>query len=413
MKLFPIALLALLLAALAACGAAPAAGDAAAGTAVAQTVAAQAPTAAAPTAAAEPTAVPAPTNADAAPAPATGAEIPLAVVPTATTVTGQTTEGGPPARYRLDLPGGSVATFDLQLTGENDSGKYVLTRDGDQVFGYDFYGGSQTISERRVLNTAAGGAYLLQVEGRATYSLTVAAPLQQDGGAEGDAGDDEASAREVAPGDQEYTGQIGQLDPTDYYRLRVPAGSTVELEVQFEDDDIFSDEVQILAEGEVFTSAPPLLNSNSWSMNWALSGDAPEREYFLKITEARSYRFTFSITPQQDGGAAGDAGDSESTARDLALAQQITGRVSGHDPQDYYRIRLDQPTRLVITARVPDQLTGNFDVALWRDGAELGSSSVSAGNPATLTGDRPLPAGEYFLIIDGKGHYQAEVNIAE
>lgn len=78
-----------------------------------------------------------------------------------------------------------------------------------RIFGYDFSGGGQTISERRVLNGDEGGVYVVALEGNAAYTLSVAAPLQQDGGTPGDAGDSEEAAEELALGAAEpVSGQL-------------------------------------------------------------------------------------------------------------------------------------------------------------------------------------------------------------
>lgn len=502
---------------LAACGAAPAPAGDAVGTVEAQTVAALPTATAAPPEA--PSVAPAATS-------AAGAPVDIAITADSAPLSGRVADGSP-ARYRLALPSGSVASFALKLDGD---GTVLLTRDEEQVFGYTFYGGAQTIDERLALTNDDAGPYVLELSGNSTYSFTVTAVPQADGGATGDAGNRPEEARPLALGDTRYAGQLGNRDDVDYYRFTAPAGSSISLDISFDDRQIdggdveilsgadvfigapilldskgwkaswllssdladqeyvlrvrkaasysfqirsapqndagvagdagdsaatarvitvgetryagqlgdldefdfyrvtaqpgslidfevrFDDrkvdggDVEILADGDVFLGAPILLDANSWQIAWALSGDVPARDYLIKVAKARSYSLRITSAPQSDAGAAGDAGDSEATARPIGFGQPVEGRLGRHDLKDYYLLTLEQPTQLVIQSRVPDQQRGAFGVALWQDGQRLGGIGASEGNAATLRADEPLPAGTYFLVIEGDGTYSVEMS---
>jgi hypothetical protein len=164
------------------------------------------------------------------------------------------------------------------------------------------------------------------------------------------------------------------------FAARVAAGSAITLRLSAgTGGSVYG---RIYRDGEETLESSLVTNDDPYETRWWLSGDDEEVLYVLEVElfsqrdyTIVTYEFDIEIVAQQDGGTEGDAGDSEASARDIALGQTLTGEVGDQDARDTYRLTLSEATALLLQGRIPERQEGDVRMSLWRDGAELGEIS--------------------------------------
>jgi hypothetical protein len=325
--------------------------------------------------------------------------------------------------FQFDLPGGSRISFAINVLPDSQALNLIFKREGVTLFeGGLIEEGEEFIRTWLHNSTDEAGRYTLKITPYDTipayakdiaYAFTIESTAQQDGNAEGDAGDSATLPRAIEP-NSSYSGQVGYNDKVDAYAITVPGGSVIDLSYQLIEGNpllagLYRDGIKLIDFG--LASVGDIDRAQ-----WTLEAEASETTYVFVIEQADTtysgispYEFTIAHTPQQDGGNSGDAGGSEATARDIELGQSFLGVVSGQDTKDYYRLTLNEPTKLVLQARIPDQGRGDMFIYLWLDGKQVNYGRIYEGNPLTITANEPLAAGTYFIRIEGDGDYQIDI----
>ena len=79
------------------------------------------------------------------------------------------------------------------------------------------------------MNNVSGGIYYAVVySGTGSYRLDLFVEIQNDGGSGTDAGDNITNALPIKP-ERSYSGELGGLDESDWYRFDIPAGHILNL----------------------------------------------------------------------------------------------------------------------------------------------------------------------------------------
>lgn len=319
--------------------------------------------------------------------------------------TGAFSEGDPADYYKLNIPAGSVVTIEFQHTGNGGLIYPTLFYDGVN------YGGAQIGAGEKwnptwLLNNSEGGNYILEVKGGPPYKFRILTKPQQDAGIEGDAGDTTETAREITPNPSApYQGQLGNNDKADFYKIKLPAGSTVA--IQFQHTGKGGLLYPTLFRDGVNYGGAQIGAGEKWNPIWVLN-NSDGGDYVFSVGGSEPYTFNIISTPQQDAGAEGDAGDESSAARVVQInpAQPYKGQLGNNDKSDFYRFTLPASAKLKITARVDEKSPGMIDIALFKADTAFGSVGfIKYGSPGTLSSDKALEAGDYVLRVNGEAIY--------
>jgi len=145
--------------------------------------------------------------------------------------TGVLAEGEGEHWYKFEVPHGHILSLAF-TPGEDVSGSldiWLYNPDQKDIWSAQNVAPTVTKSGTRVMNTSSGGTYYVQVcDGPGSYSLDLSLQSQNDAGSGGDAGDALLQGLEVGIG-QTISGQIGDYDEEDWYKLDVPHGHILSL----------------------------------------------------------------------------------------------------------------------------------------------------------------------------------------
>lgn len=194
-------------------------------------------------------------------------------------------------RYLLDLEPGTV----LRFSGEVDrsstrQARFSVSLTGESLYSTRINPGGEDSATVLLSGEDAGIVEILVDEGPADYRFTVEFIPQQDGGADGDAGNSLSDARPIETG-VELTGEVGERDPADWFVFEVPA-ETFTLTVSVTADS--TRQVRASVQDEAGSSVGGGRVNPGASGTFELEGE-PGAEYRLVFDEGRA-SYTFSIT---------------------------------------------------------------------------------------------------------------------
>lgn len=317
-------------------------------------------------------------------------------------------DGRTQARYTFDAPEGSIITVTVANRQTSNSQIRVgLSSSGSRHLNFVLRAGDST-EEKVVLDHSTAGEFeIFFEEGPAAFSFQVDIETQDDAGQGGDAGDDSASAFEIRPGS--YDGLLAGLDTEDRYLVELVPGAEFGLSVAVPRESRSRVEVLIRHEGD------QLLNEyvnpgGSGEWKYLFSGD--HRGFVeIRLREGPAdYSFAVTMTPQTDGGADGDAGNTLADAREVAVGEELTGQVGQGDAADFYTFAHPGTAG---TIQVENSVTARSRVeVILQDptGSGVGSVYVNAGAVGEIAFGPDQEGSVYRLIVrDGRADYMFSI----
>jgi hypothetical protein len=336
-----------------------------------------------------------------------GMEIPFGVL------NGVLTEQDRQDVFRFELDAGDVLNLDFAPADGSENLKAALRN----FAGNELWNSGQTApgaakSTRMMMNNSSGGIYYIVVfSGKGPYRLDLSAETQNDAGSGADAGDNITSALHINPG-LTYSGEMGGLDDSDWYRFDIPAGRVLNL--SFTPDESaesmkFSlrnfERSEIWYSGEV---APGARSSKRVMMNNSSGGT-----YYLEAASGRGrYAFGIFLEKQNDAGSETDAGDKISEALKIEAGRSYSGELGGFDDNDWYRFDASAGSALKLSLSVYE---GSEPIKFsFRDTQRAEVWFTEEIPPGTTESKRILinrsSGGTYFLeAFFGSGPYGFEV----
>ena len=240
--------------------------------------------------------------------------------------------------FRFELDAGQVLNLDFAPAGESENLKIALRNfEGSELWNSGETAPGAVKSTRIMMNNVSGGIYYAVVySGTGPYRLELFVESQNDGGSGADAGDNITRALLIKP-DFSYSGQLGGLDETDWYRFDIPAGHILKLAFTpnaSAESMKFSlrnfEHSEIWYSGEV---SPGAKSSKTVMMNNSSGGT-----YYLEAAFGSGrYEFEIFLEKQNDAGSENDAGDKISEALKIEPGRSYSGELGGFDDNDWYR----------------------------------------------------------------------------
>ena len=273
-----------------------------------------------------------------------GMEIPIGVV------TGALSENDRQDFFRFELDAGHVLNLDFAPADESENLKVALRN----FEGSELWNSGQTVpgtvkSTRMMMNNVSGGIYYAVVySGTGSYRLDLFVEIQNDGGSGTDAGDNITNALPIKP-ERSYSGELGGLDESDWYRFDIPAGHILNLAfTPNENAESMKFSLRNFERSEIWYSGevPPAAKSSKRVMMNNSSGGT----YYLEAAFGSGrYEFEISLEKQNDAGSETDAGDKISEALKIEPGRSYSGELGGFDDNDWYRFNASPGSVLKIT----------------------------------------------------------------
>lgn len=127
--------------------------------------------------------------------------------------------------FTLDITPGTDLTLDMAVDRSSERAAFVTVElEGDRLFAERVQPGADSALSMLLSDQDEGTLEIIVTEGPANYTFTAAFGTQNEGGSEGDAPGELASARSVDIASP-ITGQIGDRDTADYYTFDAAAGT--------------------------------------------------------------------------------------------------------------------------------------------------------------------------------------------
>ena len=252
--------------------------------------------------------------------------------------------------FRFELDAGQILNLDFAPADASDNLKVALRNfEGNELWNSGQTAPGTVKSKRLMMNNISGGIYYAVVySGIGSYRLDFYFETQNDGGSGTDAGDNITNALPLKP-DRAYSGELGGLDESDWYRFDIPAGHILNLAFTPNESAApmkFSlrnfERSEIWYSGEV----PPAATSSKRVMMNNSSGGT----YYLEAAFGSGrYEFEISLEKQNDAGSETDAGDKISEALKIEPGRSYSGELGGFDDNDWYRFSAPPGSVLKIT----------------------------------------------------------------
>lgn len=152
------------------------------------------------------------------------------LVPLGSTFSGQIGNFDQEDWFKFQIPNGHV--FDLKFTSGEDADPIdvsLFDRNQELIWREFNVGPTVSKSERRIMGNSTGGVYYMMAgESTGTYSVDISSQSQNDAGSGSDAGGKIVDALEITL-ESTVSGQIGDFDEEDWYKISVPTGRTFTL----------------------------------------------------------------------------------------------------------------------------------------------------------------------------------------
>lgn len=273
-----------------------------------------------------------------------GMEIPIGVV------SGALSENDRQDFFRFELDAGQVLNLDFTPADESENLRVALRN----FAGSELWSSGQTApgtvkSTRLMMNNISGGIYYAVVySGIGSYRLDLFVRTQNDGGSATDAGDSITNALPIKP-EHSYSGELGGLDESDWYRFDIPAGFILNLAFMPDKSaDSMKFSLRNFERSEIWYSGevPPADKSAKRVMMNNSSGGT----YYLEAAFGSGrYEFEIFLEKQNDAGSETDAGDKISEALKIEPGRSYSGELGGFDDSDWYRFSVPPGSVLKIS----------------------------------------------------------------
>ena len=336
-----------------------------------------------------------------------GMEIPVGVV------NGALSENDRQDFFRFELNAGQVLDLDFAPADGSENITVALRNfEGNELWNSGQTAPGTVKSARIMMNNISGGIYYAVVHsGIGNYRLELFVETQNDGDSGADAGDNITNALTIEPGSS-YSGELGGLDESDWYRFDIPAGHILKL--AFTPDERaesmkFSlrkfERSEIWYSGEVLPGAK---SSKRVMMNNSSGGT-----YYLEAASGSGrYEFEIFLETQNDAGSETDAGDKISEALKIEPGRSYSGELGGFDDNDWYRF--NAPPGSVLKIALSTYEGGEPIKFSFRDPQRAEVWFTEEIPPGTTESKRIMinrsSGGTYFLdAFFGSGPYEFEV----
>lgn len=336
-----------------------------------------------------------------------GMEIPIGVV------SGALSENDRQDFFRFELDAGQVLNLDFTPADESENLRVALRN----FAGSELWSSGQTApgtvkSTRLMMNNISGGIYYAVVySGIGSYRLDLFVRTQNDGGSATDAGDSITNALPIKP-EHSYSGELGGLDESDWYRFDIPAGFILNL--AFAPDksaDPMKFSLRNFERSEIWYSGevPPADKSAKRVMMNNSSGGT----YYLEAAFGSGrYEFEIFLEKQNDAGSETDAGDKISEALKIEPGRSYSGELGGFDDSDWYRFSV--PPGSVLKISLSNYEGGEPIKFSFRDTQRAEVWFTEEISPGAMESKRIMinrsSGGTYFLeAFYGSGPYGFEV----
>lgn len=316
--------------------------------------------------------------------------------------------------YRLTLPAGAI--LNVAANNAAESGGDIAFRLVTMAGGIPSPIVEETVPVgtdqqiRFMTGDDGGGTYLLLTRGgflgADDYTFTASMTMQDDAGSGGDAVAEETTGTDIRVGT--FNGMLGGSDKADSYRFNVPARAIVRVSLAN------SSESENTLTTEVTTNGAHVRYRTDWyaapGNGVRFAADAlDEGVYNVHISgdtaKEATYTLTVEITPQNDAGSGGDAGEDFPTATQINMNQVVEG-FRGEGEKDCYQFATtaDQPLSIEMNS-LTDEFLGGRPIPRVHD-AE-GKTLAVGGGPVpgaseTVTGT--AVGTETFICIEGGGN---------
>ena len=336
-----------------------------------------------------------------------GMEIPIGVV------SGALSETDRQDFFRFELEAGQVLSLDFAPADESKNLKVALRNfAGNELWSSGQTASGTVKSTRLMINNITGGIYYAVVySGIGPYRLDLFVETQNDGGSGTDAGDNITNALSIKPG-HTYSGELGGLDESDWYRFDIPAGFILNL--AFAPDksaDRMKFSLRNFERSEIWYSGevPPADKSAKRVMMNNSSGGT----YYLEAAFGSGrYEFDIFLEKQNDAGSETDAGDKISEALKIEPGRSYSGELGGFDDSDWYRFSV--PPGSVVKISLSNYEGGEPIKFSFRDTQRAEVWFTEEISPGAMESKRIMinrsSGGTYFLeAFYGSGPYGFEV----
>ena len=273
-----------------------------------------------------------------------GMEIPIGAV------NGALSENDQQDFFRFELNAGQVLNLDFAPADESENLKVALRNfEGNELWNSGQTAAGTVKSTRMMMNNVTGGIYYAVVySGTGSYRLDLFVETQNDGGSGTDAGDNITNALPIKP-ERSYSGELGGLDESDWYRFDIPAGQILNLTfTPNESAESMKFSLRNFERSEIWYSGevPPAAKSSKRVMMNNSSGGT---YYLAAASGSGRYEFEIFLEKQNDAGSQTDAGDKISEALKIEPGRSYSGELGGFDDNDWYRFNAPPGSVLKIT----------------------------------------------------------------
>ncbi len=265
-------------------------------------------------------------------------------------VNGALSENDPQDFFRFELDAGQVLNLDFAPANEAQNLKITLRNfEGNELWNSGETSPGSIKSKRMMMNNNSGGIYYAVVySGIGSYRLDFFIENQNDGGSGIDAGDNIANALDIKP-ERSYSGELGDLDESDWYRFDIPSGHILNLAFSpNESAESMKFSLRNFERSEIWYSGevPPGAKSSKRVMMNNSSGGT----YYLEAAFGSGrYEFGIFLEKQNDAGSETDAGDKISEALKIEPGRSYSGELGGFDDNDWYRMNAPSGSVLKIS----------------------------------------------------------------
>ncbi|MEJ2101388.1 MAG: hypothetical protein P8X68_15630 [Desulfobacterales bacterium] len=261
-----------------------------------------------------------------------GMEIPSGVV------SGALSEDDRQDFFRFELNAGQVLNLNFAPADGSENIRVALRNfEGNELWNSGQTAPGTVKSARIMMNNVSGGIYYAVVHsGIGPYRLELFVETQNDGGSGADAGDQITNALNIEP-NASYSGELGGLDESDWYRFDIPAGHILKLGfTPNERAESMKFSLRNFERSEIWYSGevPP----GAKSFKRVMMNNSSGGTYYLEAALGSGrYEFEIFLETQNDAGSETDAGDKISEALKIEPGHTYFGELGGFDDNDWYR----------------------------------------------------------------------------
>jgi hypothetical protein len=328
-------------------------------------------------------------------------------------VNGALSENDPQDFFRFELDAGQVLNLDFAPADEAQHIKIALRNfEGNELWNSGETAPGSIKSKRMMMNNNSGGIhYAVVYSGIGSYRLDLFVENQNDGGSGVDAGDNIANALDIKP-ERSYSGELGDLDESDWYRFDIPSGHILNLAFSpNESAESMKFSLRNFERSEIWYSGevlPGVKSSKRVMMNNSSGGT-----YYLEAAFGSGrYDLGIFLEKQNDAGSETDAGDKISEALKIEPGSSYSGELGGFDDNDWYR--MNAPPGSVLKISLSTYEGGEPIKFSFRDPQRAEVWFTEEIPPGTTESKRLIinrsSGGTYFLeAFFGSGPYGFEV----